>query len=46
MAIKYISHKSGKGRIQVGERNNAEWHELMKTASGCVGITSVNHRAA
>ena len=46
MTIKYVPHRSGKGWIQVGERNEAEWDELLKTAGGCRGVTSVNYRAA
>jgi hypothetical protein len=46
MSIKYVPHRSGKGWIQVGERNEAEWDELLKTAGGCRGVTSVNYRAA
>jgi len=46
MTIKYVPHRSGKGWIEVGERNEAEWDELLKTAGGCKGVTSVNYRAA
>ena len=46
MTIKYVPHRSGKGWIQVGEHNEAEWDELLKTAGGCRGVTSVNYRAA
>ena len=46
MTIKYVRHRSGKGWIEVGERNEAEWDELLKTAGGCRGVTSVNYRAA
>ena len=46
MTIKYVPHRSGKDWIQVGERNEAEWDELLKTAGGCRGVTSVNYRAA
>jgi hypothetical protein len=46
MSIKYVPHRSGKGWIQVGERNEAEWDELLKTAGGCRGVTSVDYRAA
>ena len=46
MTVKYILHKSGKGWIQVGSRNAAEWGEFLKTAGGCKGVTSVNYRAA
>ncbi len=46
MSIKYVPHRSGKGWIEVGERNEAEWDELLKTAGGCRGVTSVNYRAA
>ena len=46
MTIKYVPHRSGKVWIQVGERNEAEWDELLKTAGGCKGVTSVNYRAS
>jgi len=46
MTIKYVPHRSGKGWIEVGERNEAEWDELLKTAGGCKGVTSVNYRAS
>ena len=46
MTIEYVRHRSGKGWIAVGERNEAEWDELLKTAGGCRGVTSVNYRAA
>ena len=46
MTIKYVPHRSGKGWIEVGERNEEEWDELLKTAGGCRGVTSVNYRAA
>ena len=46
MAIKWVPTSNGKGRVQVGERNEAEWDELLKTAGGCRGVTSVNYRAA
>ena len=46
MTIEYVRHRSGKGWIEVGERNEAEWDELLKTAGGCRGVTSVNYRAA
>ena len=46
MTIKYVPHRSGKGWIEVGERNEEEWDELLKTAGGCRGVTSVNHRAS
>ena len=46
MAIKRIPHKSGKGFIVTGRRNSREWEEFLKTAGGCVGVTSVNYRAA
>ena len=45
MAIKRVPHKSGKGFIVTGRRNSREWEEFLKTAGGCVGVTSVNHRA-
>ena len=46
MTIKYVRIKGGNGWVQVGERNEAEWRELMKTAGGCRGVTSVNYRAS
>ena len=46
MTIEYVLHRSGKCWIEVGERNEAEWDELLKTAGGCRGVTSVNYRAA
>ena len=46
MTIKYVRTQGGKGWVQVGERNEAEWDELLKTAGGCRGVTSVNYRAA
>ena len=46
MTIKYVPHRSGKGWIQIGELNEEEWDELLKTAGGCRGVTSVNYRAA
>ena len=46
MAIKRVPHKSGKGFIVTGRRNSREWEEFLKTAGGCVGVTSVNYRAA
>ena len=42
----YLPTRNGKGWIQVGVRNNAEWHEFLKTAAGVKGVTSVNYRAA
>ena len=42
----YLPTRNGKGWIQVGVRNNAEWHEFLKTAAGVNGVTSVNSRAA
>ena len=44
MAIKWVPTSNGKGWVQVGKRNAEEWLELMKTAGGCVGVTSVNYR--
>jgi hypothetical protein len=46
MTIKYVPHRSGKGWVEVGERDEEEWDELLKTAGGCRGVTSVNYRAA
>jgi hypothetical protein len=46
MSIKYVPIKGGNGRVRVGELNEAEWDELLKTAGGCRGVTSVNYRAA
>ena len=46
MAIKRVPHKSGKCFIVTGRRNSREWEEFLKTAGGCVGVTSVNYRAA
>jgi hypothetical protein len=46
MTIKYVRTQGGKGWVQIGERNEEEWDELLKTASGCGGVTSVNYRAA
>ena len=48
MTIKYITHPSGKGLIQVGRRNAREWLEFLEetNANGVAKITSVNHRAA
>ena len=46
MTVKYIRTRNGKGWIQVGSRNNAEWGEFLKTAGGVKGVTSVNYRAA
>jgi hypothetical protein len=46
ITIKYVRTQGGKGWVQVGERNEAEWDELLKTAGGCRGVTSVNYRAA
>ena len=46
MTIKYVRMKCGNGWVEVGERTEAEWDELMKTAGGCRGVTSVNYRAA
>ena len=45
MAIKRIPHKSGKGFIITGRSTVKEWEEFLRTAGGCVGVTSVNHRA-
>ena len=42
----YLPTRNGKGWVQVGERNEEEWDELLKTAGGCRGVTSVNYRAA
>ena len=46
MTVKYVRTPNGKGWIQVGELNEAEWDELLKTAGGVKGVTSVNCRAA
>jgi len=46
MTVKYVRTPNGKGWIQVGELNEAEWDELLKTAGGVKGVTSVNYRAA
>ena len=46
MTIKYVRTKGGKAWVQVGERNEEEWDELLKTAGGCRGVTSVNYRAS
>ena len=46
MTIKYVRPKGGKAWVQVGELNEEEWDELLKTAGGCRGVTSVNYRAA
>ena len=46
MAIKRVPHKSGKGFIITGTATVKEWEEFLRTAGGCVGITSVNYRAA
>ena len=35
-----------KGWVEVGERIDAEWDELLKNAGGCRGVTSANYRAA
>ena len=45
MAIKRIPHKSGKGFIITGRETVKEWEEFLRTAGGCVGVTSINHRA-
>ena len=45
MAQKIVPHKSGKGFIVTGRPTVKEWEETLKTAGGCVGVTSVNHRA-
>ena len=45
MAIKRVPHKSGKGFIITGRSTVKEWEEFLRTAGGCVGVTSVNHRA-
>ena len=45
MAIKRVPHKSGKGFIITGTATVKEWEETLRTAGGCVGVTSVNHRA-
>ena len=37
MTIKYVRTKGGKAWVQVGERNEAEWDELLKTAGGLQG---------
>ena len=46
MTVKYVRTPNGKGWIQVGELNEAEWDESLKTAGGVKGVTSVNYRAA
>ena len=46
MTVKWVPTRNGKGWVQVGERNEEEWDELLKTAGGCRGVTSVNYRAA
>ena len=46
MTIEYVRNKGGNVWIEVGERNEEEWDELLKTAGGCRGVTSVNYRAA
>ena len=45
MAQKIVPHKSGKGFIVTGRPTVKEWEETLKTAGGCVGVTSINHRA-
>jgi hypothetical protein len=45
MAQKIVPHKSGKGFIVTGRPTVKEWEETLRTAGGCVGVTSVNHRA-
>ena len=45
MAQKLVPHKSGKGFIVTGRPTVKEWEETLKTAGGCVGVTSINHRA-
>ena len=45
MAIKRVPHKSGKGFIITGRETVKEWEEFLRTAGGCVGVTSINHRA-
>jgi len=45
MAIKRVPHKSGKCFIITGTKTVKEWEEVLRTAGGCVGVTSVNHRA-
>ena len=46
MTIEYVRTKGGNAWVEVGERNEEEWDELLKTAGGCRGVTSVNYRAA
>ena len=46
MTIEYVRNKGGNVWVEVGERNEEEWDELLKTAGGCRGVTSVNYRAA
>ena len=46
MTIEYVRTQNGKAWVEVGERNEEEWDELLKTAGGCRGVTSVNYRAA
>ena len=46
MAEKRVPHKSGKGFIITGTATVKEWEETLRTAGGCVGVTSVNYRAA
>ena len=45
MAIKRVPTRNGKGFIVTGRRNSREWDDFLETAGGCVGVTSVNHRA-
>ena len=46
MTIEYVRNKGGNVWVEVGERNEEEWDELLKTAGGCRGVTSVNYRAS
>ena len=46
MTIEYVRIKNGNGWVQVGELDEEEWDELLKTAGGCRGVTSVNYRAS
>jgi hypothetical protein len=45
MAIKRVPHKSGKCFIITGTATVKEWEETLRTAGGCVGVTSADYRA-
>ena len=45
MAIKRVPHKNGKCFIITGTETVKEWEEVLRTAGGCVGVTSVDYRA-